>query len=92
MGYDLKKSTSKVYKEFKLSLSEECMKRFMQTEHLRWNAERTIAGYKEGEVRDSVYKIYPHIRPYCELSKEVLSLLSVGHITLVWLKWQTECI
>ena len=53
-------------------LSEECMKRFMQTEHLRWNAERIIAGYKEGEVRDPVYKIHPHIRPYCELSKEVL--------------------
>jgi hypothetical protein len=34
--------------------------------------ERTIAGYKAGEVRDSVYKIHPHIRPYCELSKEVL--------------------
>ena len=61
-----------MYKEFKLSRSEECMKRFMQTEHLRWNAERIIAGYKEGEVRDPVYKIHPHIRPYCELSKEVL--------------------
>lgn len=71
MGYDLKKSTPGVHKDFRLSLCDDCLKRFMQTEHLRWNAERTIAGYKEGEEKDTVYKIHPHIRPYCELSKEV---------------------
>ena len=41
----------------------------MRMEKHRWNAERTIEGWKYGEVRDDVHRIHPLIVPYCELAE-----------------------
>ena len=45
--------------------------KLMQMEHLRWNADRSIIGYKdtsEHNLKNNDYKLHKSIIPYCELS------------------------
>lgn len=45
--------------------------KLMQMEHLRWNADRSIIGYKdtsEHNLKDNEYKLHKDIIPYCQLS------------------------
>lgn len=38
-------------------------------EHLRWSAERLMAGWRPGEVRDDRARIHPNLRPWSQLSE-----------------------
>ena len=39
----------------------------VRMEKYRWNAERTVAGWKRAKVKDKVFLQHPLIMPFCEL-------------------------
>ena len=56
--------------EFNKSLGDKKLTVLMRMEKRRWNAERTIEGWKYGAVKDDVYRVHPLIVPYGRLSEE----------------------
>ena len=51
------------------SSSPEMVEALADAEHRRWMADRIIAGWRLGEVRDDTRKIHPSLRPYQDLSE-----------------------
>lgn len=56
--------------EFERSLTEKKLLALMQMEKYRWNAERTIEGWKYGPNRDDIYRTHPLIIPFSKLSDD----------------------
>lgn len=56
-------------KEFSNRVNDECVDILMRMEKYRWNAERTIEGWRRGNVRDNTYLVHHLILPYNELVK-----------------------
>lgn len=54
--------------QFIEELSEEKLTALMRMEKHRWNAERTIEGWKYGKVRDDVHRIHPLIIPFNKIT------------------------
>lgn len=55
------------HEEFIRKLNEGYMPILMRMEKYRWNAERTIEGWRYGEPRNNIYLIHNLILPYSEL-------------------------
>lgn len=69
LGYsvtkELRKGENEVPPEqFINELSEDKLTILMRMEKYRWNAERTIEGWKYGEKRDNIHRIHPLIIPF----------------------------
>lgn len=63
LGYEIRKSSDKTlsqmsFKKFKEKLSPENLTVLMRMEKHRWNAERSIEGWRYGAKRDDVYRIH----------------------------------
>ncbi|MDO4163913.1 MAG: hypothetical protein Q4D56_05940 [Bacteroides sp.] len=56
-------------KPFNEGLSSEALRILIRMEKHRWNAERSVAGWKSGPVRDNNFFIHPLIIPFGQLEK-----------------------
>ncbi len=45
------------------------LERLAEAEHRRWMADRILAGWRPGDIRDNAKKIHPSIRPYADLTE-----------------------
>lgn len=66
---------TEIYRSYKAyrPLLEQNTELLYQTEHMRWCAERSIAGYRdmhEENIKDPVFKIHNLIIPYSDLNEE----------------------
>lgn len=57
-------------KAFEAQLTDEVLGILMRMEKYRWNAERTIEGWKLGAVRNNEHRIHPLIIPFHQLSED----------------------
>lgn len=55
------------FKEFEKHINDGYLQILMKMEKYRWNAERTIAGWRNGDLRNNTYLIHNLIMPYNEL-------------------------
>jgi hypothetical protein len=51
------------------SNSVETVEALSEAEHRRWMADRLLAGWQHGVVRDNARKLHPSIKPYSQLSE-----------------------
>lgn len=58
------------YEDFEKRIDEGYLRTLMRMEKYRWNAERTIEGWRYGEVRNNTYLVHNLILPYNELEKK----------------------
>lgn len=63
LGLDIDKSSGNVVL-YKISLDSEQLYFLMSMEHYRWNAERSIKGWRSGKKRDNIHLIHPDIIPF----------------------------
>lgn len=56
--------------EFCKQLKSDKMWTLMRMEKHRWNAERTIEGWRFGEKRDNIHRIHPLIVPFHKIAEE----------------------
>ena len=74
LGYRVMRSSHAAGKavspeDFRKALDNARLSVLMRMEKYRWNAERSIEGWKYGKTRDDVHRIHPLIVPYHELAE-----------------------
>ncbi len=75
LGYKFAKTVEEDYREvtveeFENALSDELLLPLMSMEKYRWNAERTIEGWRYGAVRNNTHRVHHLIVPFSDIPEK----------------------